>query len=150
MALGCVKNLPIFEPDIDVLGPGKVPVRGVWEKTFYSLYYVVGTKWPQSLWKEVASVICRVGWSYYCLTRWMGLRMFCRQAVVVHTKSGFLVILQLWDPVLRGIPLTFLFFPGMSLNALRSLDTLLCPEDVIVTLVKPRQEVSCVLCRKLT
>ena len=38
----------------------------------------------------------------------------------------------------------------MSLNALGSLDTLLCPEDVIVTLVKPRQEVSCVLCRRLT
>ena len=27
MALGCVKNLPIFEPDIDVLGPSKVPVK---------------------------------------------------------------------------------------------------------------------------
>ena len=42
MALGRVEDSPIFEPDIDVVGPSEMPVRGVWEKTVLPSF----PKWP--------------------------------------------------------------------------------------------------------
>ena len=42
--VGHVRESPSFELDVGVLGSSEVPGRGVWEKTFYFLYHVIGTK----------------------------------------------------------------------------------------------------------
>lgn len=107
--VGHVKESPSFELDVGVLGSSEVPGGGVWEKTFYFLYHVTGTKWPQSLWKELTRVIYTAVWSYYCVShRLNGVRCVLQARAGSVCKNRFL---QLWDPVFIGVPLTDFFVP---------------------------------------
>ena len=147
MALGRVKDSPIFEPDIDVLGPSEVPVRGVWEKTVYSLYYVVGTKYLRACGRKwQASSVGLAGHIIVLSNMLNGVTYVLQVSSGGTCKIRFLGHFAALRPCSqRGSSDWHFCSSGMSLNALGSLDPLLCPEDVIYSRQAKARGIMCLV-----